>query len=126
MTIMRTDGSRVIPESWGCVFERGPVAKPGPGVDSAGGEPESLGFPESGPDKTHLPTQSPAWQSAINEYAAMRRADAEDAVRTLVLSPHGAFWRTLDALGVVTDIPVSCDLSDALIHSLPPFRCAAP
>ena len=100
MTIMRTDGSGVIPESWGCVFERGPVAKPGPGVDSAGGEPESLGLPDSSPDKTDF--------------------------STLVLSPHGAFWRTQSALGVVTDIPVSCDLSDALIHSLPPFRCAAP
>lgn len=114
MTIMRHAGSRVIPESWGCVFERGPVAKPAGGSVSASGEPESLGLPESGPDKTHLPTQSPAWQSAINEYAAMRRADAEDAVRTLVLSPHGAFWRTQSALGVVTVTPVACEHSEAL------------
>lgn len=102
------------PESWGCVFERGPAAEPAPGVDSAGAKPESLEFSDSCPDKTHFPTRSQYWQSVINAYAAERRADVEQAVRTLVLTPTGAFWRTQDASGEWVATPVASEINEAL------------
>ena len=78
-------------ESWGCVFERGPVAEPAGAVDSGSGRPESLGLPESGLDNTHSPTLVIPRDSRLQP-----------------------FWRFVSASGIPAYAPVACDLTEAV------------